>query len=151
MATERTFVFVKPDGVARGLAGKVVARFEEKGLKVVGLKMLHMTRAQAEKLYGVHKGKPFFEGLVKHSTSGPIVAFVLEGRNAFAVARKLIGATNAAEADPGSIRGDYAMEIGRNVVHGSTSVNDAEAEMSIFFDKKDLVDYKRAEEPLLYE
>lgn len=136
---ERTFVAIKPDGLQRGLVGEVIARFERRGLKLVGLKMLEVTAELAERHYGEHKGKPFYEGLVKFITAGPVVAMVWEGRNAIHLARNVIGATNPANAAPGSIRGDLAIDIGRNVVHGSDSPESAAREVSIFFQDSELI------------
>jgi nucleoside-diphosphate kinase len=130
---QRTFVAIKPDGVERGLVGEVLGRFERRGLKLVGLKMLTVPKDMAENHYGEHKGKPFYEGLVNYITSAPIVAMVLEGKDAVALARAVIGATNPANAAPGTIRGDLAVEIGRNVVHGSDSPESAKREIGIFF------------------
>lgn len=135
---ERTFVAVKPDGVQRGVVGEVIARFERRGLKLVGLKMLQVTPQLAEKHYGEHKGKPFYEGLVSFITSGPVVAMVWEGKNAIALARNVIGATNPASAAPGTIRGDLAVDIGRNIVHGSDGPESAVREVSIFFGDHEL-------------
>ena len=136
---ERTFVAVKPDGVQRGLVGEVIKRFEKRGLKLAGLKLMQVTPELAEKHYGEHKGKPFYDGLVNFITSGPIVAMVWEGKNAVALARNVIGATNPANASPGSIRGDLAVDIGRNIVHGSDSPENGVREVSIFFDEKELL------------
>lgn len=116
---ERTLIIVKPEGVQRGLIGNVLARFEQRGLTIVGLKLIQITPELAENHYGVHKGKPFYAGLVKHITSGPVVVGVLEGPRAISVVRTTMGATNASEALPGTIRGDYALEIGFNIIHGS--------------------------------
>src|SRR5260370_20134189 len=116
---ERTLIIVKPEGVQRGLIGNVVTKFEQRGLKFVGLKLMQITPELAEKHYGVHKGKPFFTRLVKHITSSPVVVGVVEGPKAISVVRTTIGATNAAEAIPGTIRGDFALEIGFNIIHGS--------------------------------
>ncbi|MBX9685831.1 MAG: nucleoside-diphosphate kinase [Candidatus Obscuribacterales bacterium] len=140
---QRTFVAIKPDGVQRGLIGEIVSRFEKKGLKLVGLKLMQVSRELAENHYGEHKGKPFFEGLVSFITSGPIVAMVLEGKDAVAIARNLIGATNPASSAPGTIRGDLALEIGRNVVHGSDSPESGKREIGIFFNEKELADWTR--------
>ena len=131
--TERTLVLIKPDGVQRLLVGRIVGRFEERGLKVVGLKLVRVDRAFAERHYAVHKGKPFFEGLLAFITSGPLVAMVLEGYEAVVAARQVIGATNPLEAAPGSIRGDFALEIGQNMVHGSDSNESAAREAALFF------------------
>lgn len=136
---QRTFVAVKPDGVQRGLVGEIITRFERRGLKLVGMKLLQVTNELAEKHYGEHKGKPFYPGLVQFITSGPVVAMVWEGKDAVSLARNVIGATNPAQAAPGSIRGDLAVEIGRNVVHGSDSPENGEREVSIFFNDSELV------------
>ncbi len=136
---ERTFVAVKPDGVQRGLVGEVISRFETRGLKLIGLKMLQVTPQLAEKHYGEHKGKPFYEGLVKFITAGPVVAMVWEGKNAIALSRNVIGATNPANAAQGTIRGDLCTDIGRNVVHGSDGPESAQREVSIFFHEGELL------------
>jgi len=141
VAVERTFVAVKPDGVERILVGEVVGRFEKRGLKLVGMKFMKVTKEMAEKHYGEHKGKPFYEGLVSYITSGPIVAMALEGKNAVALARQVIGATNPKDAAPGTIRGDLAVEIGRNIVHGSDSPENGEREIGIFFKPDELVEW----------
>lgn len=136
---ERTFVAIKPDGVQRGLIGDIVKRFEGRGLKLVGMKLMQVTPEVAKKHYGEHEGKPFFEGLVKFITSGPIVAMVWEGKNAIGLARNVIGATNPANAAIGTIRGDLAVDIGRNVVHGSDGPESAHREIDIFFGDQELV------------
>ncbi|MDI6710691.1 MAG: nucleoside-diphosphate kinase [Thermoanaerobacterales bacterium] len=148
---ERTFVMVKPDGVQRGLIGEVVRRFERKGFKVVALKMMRIDRALAERHYGEHRGKPFFEGLVRFITSGPVVAMVLEGRDVIAGVREMMGATNPAKALPGTIRGTYGVDVGRNVVHGSDSPASAEREIGLFFSPHELVEYDRTLDCWLYE
>ena len=142
MAHERTFVAVKPDGVERGLVGEILRRFEQRGLKLVGLKIMNVSQKQAEEHYGEHKGKPFFDGLVKHITSGPIVAMVWEGKDAVALTRSTIGATNPVAAAPGSIRGDLSVDIARNIVHGSDSPENAIRETNIFFSKEELLPSK---------
>jgi nucleoside-diphosphate kinase len=136
---EKTFVAIKPDGVERGKIGEIIKRFERRGLRIVGLKLMTVPAQLAEEHYGEHKGKPFFGGLVSHITSGPIVAIVLEGKNAVSVARNVIGATNPADAAPGTIRGDLALDIGRNVVHGSDSNNSAKREIGLFFNENELL------------
>jgi nucleoside-diphosphate kinase len=140
MAIERTLVFVKPNGVARGLSGEIIARFERRGLSLKGLRLLQVSRELAEEHYGEHKGKGFFEELVTFITSGPIVAMVLEGPAAVAVARSMMGPTDPLEAGPGTIRGDFALEIGENVVHGSDSPASAEREIGLYFGPGELVD-----------
>jgi nucleoside-diphosphate kinase len=148
---ERTYVMIKPDGVKRGLVGEILVRFEKKGIKVVGLKLMQISRETAENHYGEHKERSFFGPLVDYITSGPVAAMVLEGKNVVKIAREMMGATNPAEASPGSIRATYAMEIGRNVIHGSDSAASAEREISIFFKSAELVDYNMPEEALIYE
>ncbi|WP_069801296.1 nucleoside-diphosphate kinase [Thermogemmatispora onikobensis] len=148
---ERTLIIIKPEGVQRGLIGQILARFEQRGLKFVGLKMLQMSAALAEEHYAVHKGKPFYAGLVKHITSGPVVVGVVEGRGAIKMVRTMMGATNAAEATPGTIRGDFALEIGYNIIHGSDGPETAAREISLFFKPEELLDYRLASESWLYE
>lgn len=140
MATERTFAMVKPDGVKRKLVGAVIARIEAKGYRIVGLKQMVIPREMAERHYGEHAGKPFFEGLVSFITSGPVVAMVLEGENAIAGWRGMMGATNPKDAAPGTIRGDYATTIDENVAHGSDAPATAEREIGIFFGDDTLLD-----------
>jgi nucleoside-diphosphate kinase len=139
----RTLVLLKPDAVQRGLIGDIVSRFEKKGLKIVAMKMMRMTKKKAENFYSVHKGKPFYNGLVDYITSGPIVAIGLEGNNAISVVRTMMGKTNPAEAKKGTIRAECGIDIGRNTVHGSDSIENAEKEILIVFDEKDFLDYKR--------
>ena len=133
MAVERTLVLVKPDGVRRGLAGEVISRLEKKGLTLVRMELRTLDRATAEEHYGEHKERPFFGELVDFITGGPLVALVVEGPNAVAATRRMMGVTNPVEATPGSIRGDYALEIGQNLVHGSDSEESAKREIGIFF------------------
>ncbi len=140
MATELTFAMVKPDGVRRRLVGAVLRRIEDKGFRVRGLKAMQISRERAEKHYGEHAGKSFYEGLVSFITSGPVVAMVIEGENAILEWRKMMGATNPKDAAPGTIRGDYALSIDENVVHGSDGPQTAEREIAIFFDSSELVD-----------
>jgi nucleoside-diphosphate kinase len=130
---DRTLILVKPDAFARGLTGEIIARFERKGLRIVALKYMQMDEALAQRHYAEHEGKPFFAELVDFITSGPLVAFVLEGYEAVAAARQVIGATNPLEATTGSIRGDFALEIGQNMVHGSDSNESAAREAALFF------------------
>ncbi len=148
---ERTYVMVKPDGVQRNLIGEIISRFEKKGFKIVGLKMLQMDRAMAEKHYTEHIGKPFFEGLASYITSGPVVAMVLEGKDVVATTRAMNGATNPANAGPGTIRGDYAIEVGRNVIHASDSVDSANREIAIYFNESELCEYKKMLDEWIYE
>ena len=148
---ERTLIIVKPEGVQRGLIGNVITRFEQRGLKFVGLKLIHITPELAEQHYGVHKGKGFYAGLVKHITSSPVVVGVVEGPKAITIVRTSMGATNAAEALPGTIRGDYALEIGFNIVHGSDGPETAKQEINLFFKPEELVDYSLATEQWVHE
>ncbi|MGC9011976.1 nucleoside-diphosphate kinase [Thermogladius sp.] len=138
MVVERTLVMVKPDGVRRGLVGEIISRFEKKGFRIVGLKMLRMSRELAEKFYSVHKGKPFFNSLIDFITSGPVVAMVIEGDSAISVARLMIGSTDGREALPGTIRGDYALSKTENVVHASDSPESAAYEISLLFSENEL-------------
>ena len=140
---ERTLILVKPDGVQRGLIGEIIGRFERRGLKLLGLKFIQMSEELAGQHYGEHVGKPFYNDLVAYITSGPVVAMVWEGKNAVAAARGTIGATKPYEATAGSIRGDFGMEIGRNLVHGSDSVENGEKEANLFFSPAELVAWDR--------
>ena len=133
MASERTLILVKPDAFARGLTGEIIARFERKGLKIVALKHMQVTEDLAKQHYAEHDGKPFFGELVEFITSGPLVATVLEGESAITAARQVIGATNPLEATTGSIRGDFAVEVGKNMVHGSDSPESGAREAGLFF------------------
>ena len=146
MTLERTFVAIKPDGVQRGLIAEILGRFETKGFKLVGLKQLTPSKALAEKHYGVHKDRPFFSGLVDFITSGPVVAMVWEGEGVIASARKLIGATKPLEAEPGTIRGDLAVNIGRNVIHGSDGSDTAVFEINLWFQENELVDWNPSDQ-----
>lgn len=142
---------VKPDGVQRGLVGEIISRFEKTGLKIIGIKMLNVSLEQAEKHYEIHKGKSFYDGLIKYITSNPVVAFVVEGKDSVMHTRRLIGATNPAESNPGSIRGDFALEIGRNIIHAGDSPENAVKEYKIYFDDSELLSYNKIDEPWLYE
>ena len=149
--TERTLVFLKPSAVIRGLMGEIISRIERKGLKITAMKLLKLSREKAEELYEMHKEKSFFQELVSHVTSGPVLAMVIEGPNAIAVMRNLIGKTNPLEASPGTIRGDYALNVTKNVIHASDSPENAEREIKIFFEEEEIVDYtKPAEESFSY-
>jgi len=139
MPVERTLIVIKPDGVRRGLVGEVIARFERKGFKIRALKMLWMTREQAEQFYEVHRGKPFYEELVNFVTSGPVVAMVIEGDSAISVARLMIGATDGRKAQPGTIRGDYSLSILENVVHASDSEESFHREFKVLFHDLEVV------------
>lgn len=148
-AVERTLILIKPDGVVRGLIGEVIRRVERKGLKIVGLKMLHLSREKAEELYAVHRGKSFFESLIDYVTSAPIVAIAVEGKNAVRVVRNIIGLTDPADARLGTIRGDFALSIDRNIVHAADSVENASRELSIIFNSDEFYSYKRVDESWL--
>src|SRR5258706_4214826 len=148
---ERTLIIVKPEGVQRGLIGDVISRFERRGLKIIGMKLIQITPELAEQHYGVHKGKPFYPGLVKHITSGPVVVAVVEGPKAISVVRTTMGATNAAVAIPGTIRGDYALEIGFNIIHGSDGPETAKQEINLFFKPEELVHYSLETDQWVYE
>jgi nucleoside-diphosphate kinase len=141
MPMETTLVLVKPDGVQRGLVGRIVTRFEEKGLQVVGLKMMRAGRPLLEQHYSDHKGKPFYEGLVQFMSSGPVVAMALRGLKAVEVVRKLMGKTNGAEAEPGTIRGDHGMSRSFNLIHGSDSPETARKEVGLFFQPAEIHDW----------
>ena len=141
---------VKPDGVQRAHIGDIITRIERAGLKIIAMKILQVTREQAEKHYAVHEGKPFYEGLLRYMTSGPTVAMVVEGWDAVKHARRLVGPTDPHDAAPGSIRGDYGLDIRRNIVHAADSVENAKIEYSIYFDEEELILYTRIDEALLY-
>lgn len=151
--TERTFVMVKPDGVQRGLVGEIISRFEDRGLKLVAAKFLQLDRELAEEHYAEHEGKPFFDGLVAFITSGPVLAMAWEGADAVRQVRRMMGATDPAEAAPGTIRGDFGLDLGRNVIHGSDHEDPGsnERELGLFFDADDFVEYERVDETWLYE
>ncbi|ERH12017.1 MAG: nucleoside diphosphate kinase [halophilic archaeon J07HB67] len=151
--TQRTFVMVKPDGVQRGLTGEIVGRLEDRGLKLVAAKFTQLDRELAEEHYGEHEGKPFFDDLVGFITSGPVLAMVWEGQDAVRQVRNMMGATDPADAAPGTIRGDFGLDLGRNVIHGSDHEDEGSwtREIDLFFDEAELVDYERADETWLYE
>jgi nucleoside-diphosphate kinase len=148
---DRTFVMVKPDGVQRGLVGSVVSRLEAKGLKMVAARFERLTEKRVMEQYREHLGKPFFPSLRHYIMSGPCFLMVWEGKDAVPIVRLVVGATNPAEASPGTIRGDLAMDIGRNVVHASDSPESADREIGIHFSPGELISYKRVDEPVLYE
>lgn len=148
---ERTFIAIKPDGVQRGIVGEIIRRFESKGFTLVGLKLMQASRELAEQHYAVHKERPFFAGLVDFITSGPLVAMVWEGDGVIASARKLIGATNPLNAEPGTIRGDYGVSVGRNLIHGSDAPETAQQEIKLWFKDEELVGWQPAITPWLYE
>ncbi len=142
---------IKPDGVQRHLVGEIVHRFEVKGFTLVGLKMMKVSRELAEKHYDVHKGKPFFSGLIDFITSAPVIAMVWEGENVVTAARKIIGATDPISADPGSIRGDFGVSIGRNLIHGSDAIETAEREIALWFKDYEQVGWEPVRHSWLYE
>lgn len=148
---ERTLILVKPDGVQRGLIGEIIARFERRGLKLIGMKFMQVSRELAETHYGVHKGRPFYNDLVNYITSGPVVAMAWEGKDAIKAARNTIGATNPVDANAGTIRGDFGMEIGRNLVHGSDTAENGVKEVGFFFTVDELVSWVRVTEPWIRE
>ena len=148
---ERTFIAIKPDGVQRGLVSEIIGRLEKKGFTLVGLKFLKPSRELAEQHYAVHKERPFFAGLVEFITSGPVVATVWEGDGVIAAARKLIGATNPLTAEPGTIRGDLGINIGRNIIHGSDALETAQTEIALWFKDEELVNWVPQLTPWLHE
>ncbi len=149
--SERTFLMVKPDGVQRRLIGKIIQRIEEKGLKIVALKMIRIQRELAERHYAEHREKPFFEGLIDYITSGPVVVMVVEGKNSILVVRQMVGKTNPVEAGSGTIRGDFGLDIGRNIVHASDSLDSAIREIDLFFKQEEILDYSLVDEIWVYE
>lgn len=148
---ERTFLAVKPDGVQRKLVGEIIRRYEAKGFTLVGLKLLNVSRELAEAHYDVHRERPFFGGLVEFITSGPVVAMVWEGDGVVAAARKIIGATNPLTAEPGTIRGDFGVSIGRNLIHGSDAIETAQREIGLWFKEEELVNWQPSLTSWLYE
>ncbi len=151
MQNERTFVMIKPDGVQRGLVGEIINRFEKKGIKIVAMKLVSVTKELAEKHYGVHKGKPFFKPTVDYIISNPVIAMVLEGNNVINVVRTMMGKTDPQEALPGTIRGDFAQFIGRNIIHGSDGPETAEFEIKLWFKPEEIANYYRIDEKWLSE
>ncbi len=147
---EKTLILVKPDGVKRRLSGKILQRFEDKGMKIVALKMLELSREKAEVHYAVHKDKPFFKDLVQYIISGPIIAAVLEGKNCIAATRNLLGATDGSKAQPGTIRGDFSMGIEKNIVHASDSQESFEHEFPIYFEEDEILEAEYGDEPHIY-
>jgi len=150
---ERTFVMVKPDGVQRGLIGEIISRFEQRGLKLVGAKALQLDEELAKTHYSEHEGKPFFAGLIEFITSGPVFAMVWEGKDATRQVRRMVGATDPGEAAPGTIRGDFGLDLGRNVIHASDHEDEGanEQEIEVFFDDAELLDYEQATDEWRYE
>jgi len=151
MAIERTLVIIKPDGVQRNLVGEVLRRFENRGLRIAALKLMQIPRATAEDHYAEHKGKGFYEGTVSYMTSAPVVVFVLEGPDAIAASRSTMGATNPLNAQPGTIRADYGINISRNIIHGSDKPETAEREIKLYFKPEEVISYQRAGDAWLSE
>nr|WP_280139666.1 nucleoside-diphosphate kinase [Oceanobacillus limi] len=147
---EKTFLMVKPDGVQRNLVGEIVNRFEKKGFTLVGAKLMQISDDLAQEHYGEHKERPFFGELVDFITSGPVFAMVWEGENVIKTAREMMGKTNPAEAAPGTVRGDYGVTVGKNIIHGSDSPESAEREINLFFDSKELLTYTKQESTWIY-
>lgn len=148
---ERTLVLVKPDGVQRGLVGEVVSRLENRGLRLVGAKFMNVTRQLAEQHYAVHKGKPFYDGLISYIISAPVMAMVWEGPAAVAAVRQTMGATRPTEAAPGTVRHDFALDVGRNLTHASDEPENAEKEIELWFSQDELISWKRAADPWIFE
>ena len=151
MQKERTFVIIKPDAVQRGIVGEIISRFERKGIKIVAMKMLSVERELAEKHYGIHKGKSFFEPTIEYITSSPVVALILEGNNAVEMVRKMMGKTDPQKAELGTIRGDFGQFIGRNIIHGSDGADTAKFEINLWFKQKEISKYCRIDEDWLKE
>lgn len=148
---ERTFLMIKPDGVQRNLVGTIIQRFEAKGFQLAGLKLMQVSRTRAEEHYGEHKERPFFSGLVEFITSGPVVAMVWEGKGVVAAARKMMGKTNPLDSEPGTIRGDFGIDIGRNIIHGSDAPATAEREIALWFGADELVSWSATLGSWIYE
>lgn len=148
---ELTFLAIKPDGVQRGLVGEIIQRFETKGFTLVGLKFMDVSKELADSHYDIHRERPFFDSLVEFLTSGPVVAMVWKGDGVVASARKIIGATNPLISDPGTIRGDFGVSIGRNIIHGSDAIETAQREISLWFKDEELVDWQPQISTWLYE
>jgi len=148
---ERTLVILKPDAVQRGLIGPIITRLEQRGLRFAAMKLMQITPELAARHYAIHKGKPFYEGLVQFITSGPVVAAVIEGKDAINTVRKTLGATSPANAEPGTIRADFGLEIGRNLVHGSDGADTAAYEIPLFFSEDEILTYERAVDHWIHE
>ncbi len=148
---ERTLIIIKPDAVQRGLTGRIITRFERRGLRIAATKLIHIDEALAQRHYAIHEGKPFYEPLIAYITSSPVVVMVLEGNDAIEIARRTMGATNPAEATPGTIRADFGLEVGRNLVHGSDGPDTAAFEVSLFFDEEEILSYERNNDPWIFE
>ena len=147
---ERSLVLIKPDAIQRGLAGEIISRLEKKGLKIVAMKMLHMDKNLAQRHYAVHKGKAFFDDLVNFITSSPIIAIVFQGKNAVEIIRQMMGETDPAKASSGTIRGDFGIDIGHNLVHGSDSLENAVKEIDLFFSAEEIFNYDRELDTWIY-
>jgi nucleoside-diphosphate kinase len=148
---ERTLVIIKPDAVQRGLIGEIVTRFERRGLRIAALKLIHIDEALARRHYAIHEGKPFYEPLIRYITSSPVVVMVLEGNDAIEIVRRTMGATNPTEATPGTIRADFGLEIGRNLVHGSDGPETAAFEVPLFFTEDEILSYGRDTDRWIFE
>mmetsp|Transcript_41150 Transcript_41150/g.63405 ORF Transcript_41150/g.63405 Transcript_41150/m.63405 type:complete len:152 (+) Transcript_41150:1118-1573(+) len=151
MSSERTFLAIKPDGVQRNLVGEIIGRFERKGYQLVGMKFMQVPKSLAEEHYGEHKERPFFQGLIDFITSGPVVAMVWQGTNVVAGARSMIGATAPAASAPGTIRGDFGLVVGRNIIHGSDAVETAQREIALWFSESELADWTANRNGDIYE
>jgi len=147
---ERSLVLIKPDAIQRGLAGEIISRLERKGLKIVAMKMLHMDKKLAQRHYAIHKGKAFFDDLVNFITSSPLIAIVFQGKNAVEVIRQMMGETDPAKAQSGTIRGDFGIDIGHNLVHGSDSLENASKEIDLFFSAEEIFNYDRELDAWIY-
>ena len=148
---ERTFIMIKPDGVQRGLVGEIITRFEKRGFKLAAMKFTHPSREHFEKHYEDLSAKPFFHGLIDYASSGPVVAMVWQGTHVIKTARKMLGETKPLESSPGTIRGDFCIDVGRNIIHGSDSLESAEKEIDLWFKSDELFDYQRCTEPWICE
>lgn len=148
---ERSLIILKPDAVQRGLIGPILTRIEQRGLRIVGMKLIQIDEALARRHYAIHEGKPFFDSLISYITSGPVVVLVVSGANVIEIVRSMVGATNPVKAAPGTIRGDFALEIGRNLIHASDSPENGEMEVNLFFRPEELVDMRRSTDQWIYE
>ncbi len=148
---ERSLIILKPDAVQRGLIGPILTRIEQRGLRIVGMKLIQIDEALARRHYAVHEGKPFFNSLISYISSGPVVVMVVAGANVIEIVRSMVGATNPVKAAPGTIRGDFALEIGRNLIHASDSPENGEMEVNLFFRPEELVDMRRSADQWIYE
>jgi nucleoside-diphosphate kinase len=147
---ERSLVLIKPDAIQRGLAGEIISRLEKKGLKIIAMKMLHMDNTLAQRHYAIHKGKVFFDDLVNFITSGPVIAIILQGKDAVQIIRQMMGETDPAKAHGGTIRGDFGIDIGHNLVHGSDSLDNASKEIDLFFSAEEIFNYDRELDTWIY-